>query len=435
MTATRTFHFGAVVFCLAFAPCAFAQQNTDRQNAPLVADGVVRQAFERGGAVSLLEIEVTRAEVRKASARTARVPLPAPGDLIYVHLPAAKDKSAKPPAEDDEIRVYLQPRETGGWESVSLERTGQKEESPAEESEADNTRSIKSFGLTTELIRKDNRAALRVVSVERGSPAQTAGLEVGDLIAATNEAQITSADQLEQLAAARKTVSLVVVDVNSGRVARVALEPKPKVVEAKPEDEAPAPQPPKVTLGLSAEPVRLGTRSALKVIRIDPNGLAAKAGLELGDMIVAANGVPTTGVEQMIGALRKSGPTLTLTVRDKRTDRDVDVKVPLQKEASPQPEEAEPKTDAKEFASDWGAVTELAFHDSDFAVKVTEVKPGSAAARAGLKPGLIIVAADGKPVLHPNDLNNAVRQSSGVIKLTVVDPDSDKQSTLSVKLR
>ncbi len=434
MTATRTFHFGAIVFCLAFAPCAFAQQNTDRQNAPLVADGVVRQAFERAGAVSLLEIEVTRAEVRKASARTSRVPLPAPGDLIYVHLPATKDKSAKTPAEEDEIRVYLQPREAGGWESVSLERTGQKAESPAEESEADNTRTVKRLGLSTELIRK-NRAALRVVSVERGGLAQAAGLEVGDLIIKIDNDEINSADQLEQQAAARKTLALVVVDVNSGRPTLIALGPKGKAAETGSEDEGLAPEPPKVKLGLSAEPVRLGTRSALKVIRIDPNGLAAKAGLELGDMIVAANGVPTTGVEQMIGALRKSGPTLTLTVRDKRTDRDVDVKVPLQKEASPQPEEAEPKTDAKEFASDWGAVTELAFHDSDFAVKVTEVKPGSAAARAGLKPGLIIVAADGKPVLHPNDLNNAVRQSSGAIKLTVVDPDSDKQSTLSVKLR
>jgi S1-C subfamily serine protease len=174
-------------------------------------------------------------------------------------------------------------------------------------------------------------------------------------------------------------------------------------------------------------------RSALKVIRIEPAGPAAKAGIEPDDILVAANGVPTTGVEQLLSALRKSGPTLKLTVRDSRTGRDVDVDVNLGGSAKPAPTEVEAPINRS--AGKLGAITELAFHDSDFAVKVTEVEPGSAAARGGLRPGLLIVAADGKPVLHPNDLNDAVRNSSGALKLTVVEPSSGKKSDLSLNLR
>lgn len=81
-----------------------------------------------------------------------------------------------------------------------------------------------------------------------------------------------------------------------------------------------------------------------------------------------------------------------------------------------------------------GAVTELAFHDNDFAVKVTEVEAGSPAAGAGLRPGIMILAANGKPMLHPNDLNDTVRTSGGALKVTVFDPGTGKKSTLDVNL-
>jgi serine protease Do len=220
--------------------------------------------------------------------------------------------------------------------------------------------------------------------------------------------------------------------VNSGKVARVEIDPKPTPGDVPVANTAPTPVPATVSLGMSAESVTLGTRSALKVIRVDPAGVAAKAGLEPGDLVVAANGVPTTNVEQLLSALRKSGQVLNLTVRDARTGRDTDVAVNLgTTKTTPAKEVESPVTQAP---GKLGAVTELAFHDSDFAVKVTEVTPGSAAARAGLRPGVIITAANGKPVLHPNDLNDLVRTSMGALKLSLVDPASGKQSTVEVNL-
>ena len=64
-----------------------------------------------------------------------------------------------------------------------------------------------------------------MTSVARGSPAQSAGLEVGDVLVAINEAEIRSADELTALAALGEAFSLDVVDVNSGRIARIQIDP------------------------------------------------------------------------------------------------------------------------------------------------------------------------------------------------------------------
>ncbi len=82
-----------------------------------------------------------------------------------------------------------------------------------------------------------------------------------------------------------------------------------------------------------------------------------------------------------------------------------------------------------------GAVTELVFFSTEAAVKVTEVEPGSPAARAGLEPGDVITEANGKPVLHPQTLNEIVGQSCGpVLKLVVADPRSNQKTNVTVNL-
>jgi S1-C subfamily serine protease len=451
----KVFGVVAVVFLSVVASATHAQRAAD--DSPLVVDGTVRQVFRSaapGRNESLLQIDVTRSEARGAAEAGSLSRFPAPGEPLYVHVsqegrPGVPVGGNALPAEGTKVRAFLKPRAQGGWEGASAawiqplgEATARKEISPedlAREAIEKSNRGA-SLGMTTELLKVDDRYVLRVTSVERGGPAQASGLEVGDVIAAADGKEITSPNQLAEFAASGKPVSLVVVDVNTGRGARVELDPRGKPADKKSADSktaetAPAeqPQPPPVSLGLSAEPVKLGMRSALKVIRVDPAGPAAKAGIEPDDILVAANGAPTTGVEQLLSALRKSGPTLKLTVRDSRTGRDVDVDVNLGTIAKSAPAEVE--TPIKPTAGKLGAITELAFHDSDFAVKVTEVEPGSAAARAGLRPGLLIVAADGKPVLHPNDLNDAVRNSSGALKLTVVEPSSGKKSDLNLSLR
>lgn len=179
----------------------------------------------------------------------------------------------------------------------------------------------------------------------------------------------------------------------------------------------------------------VGKRTGMKVIRVEPGSPAQTAGIEIGDVIVAANGVAVTGVEVLSAVLKKSGPSLTLTVRDTRTGNDVPVQVkvggPEAGAPAPIPTDTPVQTGA---GRKLGAVTELVFYDVNPAVKVTEVEPNSPAARAGLEPGDIIIEANGTPVLHPKTLEEVVRKSAAVLKLQVIDPSTNKKTLVDVNL-
>jgi S1-C subfamily serine protease len=430
------FLVGICVTILSAAPATAEQPEQAKAAAPLVIDGAVLQVYRSTSQQlpdSLLEIEVQRSEGRKSLPEGARVRFPGPGDSVYVHVRTRPEGTQQNiPKEGARVRAYLTPAAGGGWESAALETPEASPTGSGRDDDSEDGVARSSLGMTTEVFKVENRIALRVTSVERSGAAQKAGLEVGDIIAGVEGAAIAAADQLETLADKGKPFSLIVIDVNTGRGAQVDIDPTPTSETA--EEAAAPPQAPRISLGISAEPVTLGTRSALKVTRVDPAGAAAKAGVEPGDIVVAANGAPITGPEQLLGALRKAGQTLTLTVRDSRTGRDAEVEVNLGGPKPAKPLPAEVETPVAASPGKLGAVTELAFHNDDFAVKVTEVETGSPAARAGLRPGVIILAANGQPVLHPNELNDAVRKSGGTLKLTVIDSITGKKSNVDVNL-
>lgn len=429
-----------------------------KTEAPLVVEGVVRQVFRsvrQSHTDYLLEIHVQRSEGRRIPTGSARPQFPGPGECVYVHVSQgvgltgsalSADGRTTVPAERAQVRVYLVPRDQGGWQAASPDGFELTSNQPAPQSPGDPAPSVKespvdqlaaaTLGMTTELVKIKDRLALRVTSVERGSPAQQAGLEEDDVIIAANQAALTGAGQLEELAQRGEPFSLVVADVRTGRAAQVEIRPSRRPsgdVAGIPKNEStPAPR---ISLGISAESVALGTRTALKVVRVEPGSSAEKAGLEPGDVIVAANGTAITGPEQLVSAVRKSGTALELTVRDSRTGRDTPVQVILAGSTPPVSLPKEPAIPGTAPASaDWGAVTELVFHNDEFAVKVTEVNVGSPAARTGLRPGTIIVEANGKPVLHPNELNDALRNSGKSCRLTIVDPGTGGKSTVDVNL-
>jgi len=72
-------------------------------------------------------------------------------------------------------------------------------------------------------------------------------------------------------------------------------------------------------LGLGMQPVRLdgGAGAGVMVMGVDVQGPAAAAGVRQGDVIVAWNGTPVSGVQAMLRALGPDsvGTTVTLTLR------------------------------------------------------------------------------------------------------------------------
>lgn len=450
------------LLCILMPLSAQQREKVARTEAVVVVEGTVREVFRsprQNRTDILVQIEVSRCEARKRISGNQRVSVPAPGEPVYIHLyqlnnsvnpVASLDSYGTVPAERSQIRAFLVPRESGGWEGVFpdwyeviAERSNETSPHDPAPGLPDSPKSSGNlFGMTTELIRVSNRAALKVTSVERGCAAQKAGLEIGDIIVAANGSAITSAEQLADSAKEKTAILLHVVDVNSGRVAQIELRVEKTVAGnvAPAGEEAPGSAPPVSpgrSLGVMAEPVTIGARTAMKVTRVEPDSPAAKAGLEVNDVIVDANGQPVTGVEQLTAAIRKSGPTLMLTVRDTRTGRNTPVKVEL---GGSMPEMKLPGgnlpgSEERQQSNKLGVVTELAFYNVEAAVKITEVEAGSPAQRAGLRVGMLILEANGTAVLHPNTLNELVRKSGVSLKLKVVSSEQGSPSLITVNLQ
>ncbi len=467
-----------------------------RNDAVLVVDGVVREVFQsvrRDRTDFVVQIEVKRSEAVRPAQGPVRVLVPAPGDFVYVHVSGRAGEDAAPgrvgdsrspagvqravPAERSLVRVYLTPQTRGGWQGTGSDWFELSSNQPVDASPADppplaerpessapadrpqtappgrrgGRSALMALGLTAEAMSIQGHTVIRVDSVDAGGPAQHAGLEPGDFIIGVGDSPIEGTEQLDSLSRKGGTLSLVVVDVHTRKAVRVPVELAASD-QAKPTDGQPpaanAPTPPPGpgadrsptpgagrSLGISAEPVQVGERTAMKVTRVYPDSPAAAAGIEPNDVIVAANGVPITSADTLSSALRKSDASITLTVRDTRTGRDVPVEVKLTSRGAanpaPLPADAPIPTAA---GRKLGAVTEMVFYDIDPAVKVTEVEPGSPAAAAGIVPGTVIVAADGKPVLHPKELEAIIRDCGPKLTLTVVDARTRSKRNVEVRL-
>ncbi len=178
------------------------------------------------------------------------------------------------------------------------------------------------------------------------------------------------------------------------------------------------------TLGIIAEPVFVASRKALKVTNVDAEGPAAKAGIEVGDILVKANNVEIASTDQLVQQIQNSNGSLKLTVRDVRTGRDMPVDIKW-----------EPAMRRGARTRELGVTTEIAFFGGQAALKVVNVAESSPAQRAGLDKGLIILAANGNPMAKPENLADAERTSSGFLNLRVVDPKNRKERELRVDLR
>ena len=92
--------------------------NATRDDAVLIVDGVVREVFQspRRDRVDLIvQIEVKRSEAVRSPRTASRVPMPAPGDMVYVHatqrqgaaLGLAGSDNGQPPPRDAAAAMSL----------------------------------------------------------------------------------------------------------------------------------------------------------------------------------------------------------------------------------------------------------------------------------------------------------------------------------------
>ncbi len=159
-----------------------------------------------------------------------------------------------------------------------------------------------------------------------------------------------------------------------------------------------------------AESMELKTRSGALIADVQPDSPAAKAGLKTGDVITSVNGQPVEDSHRLsftIGAVAP-GTKLDLGVLRDGKSKTLSVTAAERPKAPRSRDAMEPE----ELASnDDGILNGVAVDDLDAAVRtqmsipprlkgavITNVDPDSAAARAGLRPGDVILEINKQPV-------------------------------------
>ncbi|HYD76014.1 DegQ family serine endoprotease [Ramlibacter sp.] len=168
-----------------------------------------------------------------------------------------------------------------------------------------------------------------VARVDPGSPADKAGLKVGDVIHAVDgKAVVASGDLPAQLAARRPGEQVQLEVWRKGQsVDLAATLAAAQEQQASADDEAgPASPAGGGKLGLALRPLgEQDGRSGLVVEQA--GGPAAKAGVRPGDVIVAVNGTPVKTVEAARAAVEQGGKSVALLVQ--RGDDTLFVPVPV----------------------------------------------------------------------------------------------------------
>lgn len=181
-------------------------------------------------------------------------------------------------------------------------------------------------------------------------------------------------------------------------------------------------------LGIAAE---ASSEEGVVVQRVEPNGPAAQAGLQAGDVITRIDGQNIKGFEALADAVtqHKVGDKVTLGVRRDGSDREISVTLGTRPrdrfEARPMPTlppmlgvQTQPLT--PELQKHLGVKT-------DKGALVSDVLAGSPAEKAGLKEQDVIVSLDGQTIASPQDLREAV-QKAGTGKQVTLKIERGKET-------
>lgn len=189
---------------------------------------------------------------------------------------------------------------------------------------------------------------------------------------------------------------------------------------------------PRVSVGLAVEELPDdGPRGGLVVRHVTPEGPAAKAGLQKGDIIIRVANRQVDDYDDLLGAIAGNDPGDQLTfvaLRDRAPRR---FKLTLGPPAKPG--DKAPAVEGCRSSPYLGVLvvpadqlsdetaSRLGLDEEEKGVVVLDVVPGSPAAKAGLRHGDLITSFDGQEVRDPGVLRSRVRQgkAGAEVKLRV----------------
>ncbi len=166
-----------------------------------------------------------------------------------------------------------------------------------------------------------------------------------------------------------------------------------------------------------AQVYHLPSTSGAVVKAITPPSPAADAGIQLGDVIVSVNGTPVPSSGDLMEQVARHAPGETVKLGVIRYGRSLTMDVKLgQFEAGATDRRTQSTGDDSGMGRLGFAVRALTPDLADqlgirrtSGVVVSDVDPAGAAARAGVRPGMIIERMDGEPVRSPGDVEAHAR--------------------------
>jgi len=207
-----------------------------------------------------------------------------------------------------------------------------------------------------------------------------------------------------------------------------------------------------------AKALNLKEESGVEVIRVDEGSPAESAGIKAGDIVLAYNGQSVEGAEQFVRFVRETPPgrTVKLSVLRNGAPQTISVALGKRKGQAPSPSVEEfrfevpemdiPMPDVPRAMMSWrnsvlgveaetlGNTQLAAYFGVKDGVLVRSVVKGTAAERAGLKAGDVLLKVDNDQVASPRDVTNAMREARAAGKKTIAIAlmRERKETTVSV---
>jgi photosystem II stability/assembly factor-like uncharacterized protein len=181
-----------------------------------------------------------------------------------------------------------------------------------------------------------------------------------------------------------------------------------------------------VYMGISSDTDKGG---GVKIDSVADDGPLAKAGAKDGDVITALDGKKIADYDEMIDYVAKKKPDDVVKFTVKRGDKELVLDVKL----TARPDAPKPKTASGLMP---GFVPQIV--DFETPVKVKSVPKDGPAEKAGVKPGMEVLAVEGKPAPNWTEFRNELRVSpkapdarkaGDTVKVTFKTPDKDKKET------